>query len=87
MTDARAAGANALPQPWSAKFIVPDWRDEAPAPERAIRFRRTFTIDGDVTSAELFVTACGVFECEIDGRAVGDHVLSPGGRATATGTG
>jgi hypothetical protein len=31
-----------------------------------------------VVSADLWITSCGVFEAEINGSVVGDHVLSPG---------
>ena len=78
MTEASAAGARGLPEPWSATLIVADVDGETPPPERPSRFRRAFTLDRDVASAELFVTACGVFECEINGYTASDHVLSPG---------
>lgn len=68
----------ALPPGWRARLIVPAWRDGAPPPERPIRFRRAFAVDRPVSSAELFATACGVFECEVNGQPAGDHVLSPG---------
>ena len=39
-----------------------------------------------MTRARLYVTALGVYEVEINGRRVGDHVLAPGlDAATATG--
>ena len=79
MTDAaKTDRARELPQPWSAQFIVPVWSAKAPPAERPIRFRCSFALDRDVALAELFVTACGVFECEINGRPASDHVLSPG---------
>ncbi len=48
------------------------------APERPIRFRREFDIDDDVTSAELRISALGIYTAQINGRPVHDHVLAPG---------
>ena len=40
--------------------------------------RRTFALPSPVTRARLYVTALGVYEIELNGRRVGDHVLAPG---------
>jgi alpha-L-rhamnosidase len=62
---------------FSAQLIV------APAAEgddrtRPLRFRRSFAVAGDIVSARLLVTACGVYQAHLNGQAVGDHVLAPG---------
>lgn len=45
----------------------------------AVYFRRAFRIDGAVPErAVLHITALGLFECEINGRRVGDDVFAPG---------
>lgn len=49
-------------------------RTGAPAPY----FRRAFALAGEVREARLAITALGLYECEINGRRVGDHVLAPG---------
>ena len=47
-------------------------------PERPIRFRREFTIDPGLVSAELQITALGIYVAELNGDPVHDHVLAPG---------
>ncbi len=46
----------------------------APAPH----LRKTFIVPGPVASARLAVTALGLYECELNGRRVGDLVFAPG---------
>ncbi|MBA3379515.1 MAG: family 78 glycoside hydrolase catalytic domain, partial [Chloroflexia bacterium] len=41
-------------------------------------FRRTFTVDREVTRARLYATARGVYEPRLNGARVGDQVLAPG---------
>ena len=55
-------------------WITPsrDLGDVAPA------FRRSFTIGREILSAELQVTALGVYTAELNGRRIGDFVLAPG---------
>src|ERR1700677_3777141 len=40
--------------------------------------RKSFRLDQPVRSAQLVVTALGLYECEINGRRVGDEVFAPG---------
>ncbi|MDY7102155.1 MAG: alpha-L-rhamnosidase N-terminal domain-containing protein, partial [Actinomycetota bacterium] len=47
-------------------------------PERPIRLRREFTVPGEVASAELRITALGIYEAALNGSPVHDHVLAPG---------
>src|SRR5262245_53098784 len=61
---------------WSASMITP-YADLGPAP----LFRKEIELDaghGPVESAVLHTSSLGVFEAAINGRAVGDDVLSPG---------
>ncbi|GAB3400427.1 alpha-L-rhamnosidase [Flindersiella endophytica] len=61
---------------WSASMITP-YADLGSAP----LFRKEIELDaghGAVETAVLHVSSLGVFEAAIDGRAVGDDVLSPG---------
>jgi alpha-L-rhamnosidase len=66
------------PVSWSAQWIASTvcggLRTTAPAPY----FRKPFTIDGAIQSAVLHITALGLYECEINGNVVGDHVFAPG---------
>jgi len=66
------------PQGWEAQLIAAAWNGTPPPPEMPVRFRRAFTLGKPVARADLWITACGVFEAELNGEVVGDHVLSPG---------
>jgi alpha-L-rhamnosidase len=65
-----------------------DWRAVAISPTLApgtardatapFLLRRTFNVDGPVSSARLYVTAHGVYEFEVNGARVGEDILSPG---------
>ncbi len=62
---------------WSARFITPDWDepdDERPVP----LLRREFNVRPGVVRARLYVTALGVYEAQLNGTPIGDHVLAPG---------
>ena len=41
-------------------------------------FRKTFAVEKEAASAELCITALGVYEAELNGARVGDFVLAPG---------
>ncbi|MCA9916352.1 MAG: glycoside hydrolase family 78 protein [Anaerolineales bacterium] len=59
---------------WNGRFITPTLSPENPAPY----LRREFELRGDITSARLYITALGVYEAQINGQVVGDHMLAPG---------
>lgn len=40
-------------------------------------FRRKFTA-GNIVRARLYITACGLYKAELNGRRVGDFILAPG---------
>src|SRR6266498_2086403 len=64
---------------WTARFVTPDWDEDTAAPQRpSPLLRRVFDVRAGVTHARLYVTALGVFEAQLNGVAVGDHVLDPG---------
>jgi alpha-L-rhamnosidase len=46
----------------------------APAPY----LRRSFAVDGPVSSARLYITALGLYEARLNGQRVGDACLAPG---------
>ncbi|WP_217562286.1 family 78 glycoside hydrolase catalytic domain, partial [Streptomyces sp. GbtcB6] len=65
------------PADWTARPVTPDHTaSEEPLPVALLR--RDFALTGPVASARLYVTAYGVYEAEINGERVGDHVLAPG---------
>ena len=47
-------------------------------PERAISFRKSFQLDAVPQRARAYVSALGVYEMRINGKRVGNEVLSPG---------
>ncbi|KAG7432299.1 hypothetical protein Forpi1262_v007121 [Fusarium oxysporum f. sp. raphani] len=68
-----------------------DWQDALPItscqkvdktkPKRPLYFRKVFYVGTESTKiqkARLYITALGLFEAEINGQRVGDHVLAPG---------
>ncbi len=63
---------------WSARFVTPDWDEDTSTSQPCPYLRREFDVDGEVARARLYVTALGVYEVEINGVRVGDHVLAPG---------
>ncbi len=56
----------------------PAWDEDVETPQPCPYLRRSFTVATPVTRARLYVTALGVYELELNGRRVGDHVLAPG---------
>jgi alpha-L-rhamnosidase len=61
------------------------WRDSHRAPmihqpwppEPAMRVRRTFSVDQPIVKARLYTTALGAYEARLNGRRVGDALLTP----------
>ncbi|KAF4445752.1 hypothetical protein F53441_10501 [Fusarium austroafricanum] len=47
-------------------------------PKRPVYFRKDFEVPDGIESARLYITALGIYEAEINGKRVGDHVLAPG---------
>jgi alpha-L-rhamnosidase len=66
------------PTDWKAQWITPANESDPTAPLPSPMFRREFTIDGDVVSARAYVTSHGLYELYLNGRRVGDQVLTPG---------
>ncbi len=76
-SEPRAVEAGLLsPDDWSARFVTPDWDEDAPGPCPLLR--REFDVRPGVAQARLYITALGVYEAQLNGAAVGDHVLAPG---------
>ncbi|KAF2190898.1 bacterial alpha-L-rhamnosidase N-terminal [Zopfia rhizophila CBS 207.26] len=50
---------------------------EVDGPKRPIQFRRGFNVASNATSARLYITALSLYEAEINGQRVRDHVLAP----------
>ncbi len=63
---------------WSAQFITPAWAEDISRPQPCPLVRCEFDVHPGVTRARLYVTALGVYEAQLNGATVGDHVLDPG---------
>jgi alpha-L-rhamnosidase len=61
--------------------IVADRATEVDAPKQPVLFRKDFSAGENIASARLYITALGLYEAEINGKRVGDHVLAPGYQA------
>ena len=66
------------PVDWTARAISPPLALHRPAPGPALRLRRDFQLRPGIASARLYLTAHGVCAAELNGRPVGDDVLTPG---------
>ncbi len=62
----------------SSCFIEPEGPIETKVQQPASYLRGVLDLDGKVVSAELAITACGVYRCFVNGRPVTDQVFTPG---------
>src|SRR5689334_12068246 len=65
-------------QDWTARFITPNWDEDTSQPQPAPLLRREFDVRAGVRQARLYITALGVYEPQLNGAPVGDHVMAPG---------
>ncbi len=63
---------------WQAEWISPDWDEDLNRPQPAPLLRRSFSAAGDPVAARLYATSLGLYELRLNGRRVGDAVLTPG---------
>ncbi|MCB0227687.1 MAG: alpha-L-rhamnosidase N-terminal domain-containing protein, partial [Anaerolineae bacterium] len=66
------------PGDWTARFVTPDWDEDLTSPQPCPLLRREFDVSPGIARARLYVTAQGVYEAQINGAVVGDHVMAPG---------
>ena len=66
------------PAQWKAKWIAPDLPEDTAHSNPSPMLRSEFALDGAVASARAYVTSLGLYEMQINGRRVGDQVLTPG---------
>jgi alpha-L-rhamnosidase len=66
------------PSDWSAQFITPDWNEDTSLSNPSPYLRREFELRAGIKSARLYITSLGLYEAELNGKVVGDHVFSPG---------
>jgi alpha-L-rhamnosidase len=63
---------------WKADFVGPSWEEDVTTPQPCPYLRRSFSLQAPVRDARLYASALGVYELELNGQRVGDHVLAPG---------
>jgi alpha-L-rhamnosidase len=63
---------------WSAHFITPGWDEDTSKSNPSPYLRREFDLRPGLKSARLYITALGLYEAQLNGKVIGDHVLSPG---------
>ena len=66
------------PADWKARWIESAQDEGAKASQPAPMLRGTFAVKGKVLSARAYVTSLGLYELEINGKRVGDQLLTPG---------
>ncbi len=66
------------PDDWTARFVGPDWEEDLSQPQPAPLLRHEFDVRAGVQSARLYITSLGVYEAQLNGNVVGDHVMAPG---------
>ena len=63
---------------WQVRWIEPDLREDASNSNPAPMLRKEFELTDAVRSARAYVTSLGLYEMHLNGRRVGDQVLTPG---------
>jgi len=63
---------------WSAQWITGNYSPKKNTRYPIDCFRKSFTADGKVEKARLYITACGLYEARIGGLKVGDFIMAPG---------
>jgi alpha-L-rhamnosidase len=63
---------------WSAQFVRPAWDEDTSKTNPGPLLRREFSLRAGVKQARLYVSALGLYEAQINGQTVGDHVMTPG---------
>lgn len=68
---------------WQAKWIMGNYNHSKKGKVRypVDCFCREFDIEGDVSRARLYISACGIYEAVLNGSRVGEQVLTPGSTA------
>jgi alpha-L-rhamnosidase len=63
---------------WQAEWIQPDLTEDPNISNPARVVRKEFNVEKPVARARLYVTALGLYDAELNGKRVGDQVLTPG---------
>jgi len=63
---------------WTAQWITPDIEEDITCSQPSPMLRKEFTVAGQIKDARLYVSALGLYECELNGARAGDQLLTPG---------
>ena len=66
------------PDDWKARWITGNYKVKKSERYPVDCFRKDLSVTGEVKSARLYITACGLYEAKLDGQRIGDFVLAPG---------
>ncbi len=66
------------PGDWKARWIKPALEIDSTKLGACPLLRKQFSVRKDVAAARAYITCLGLYEAEINGRRVGDEVLTPG---------
>lgn len=69
-----------LSEPWAGKWVThPTYRfTEKKVSPKPMRFKKAFSAAKEIKSARLYVTALGLYVCELNGKRVGEDYFTPG---------
>jgi len=66
------------PDNWKAKWITGNYKVKKNERYPVDCFRKQLSVDAEVKSARLYITACGLYEAKLDGKKIGNFCLAPG---------
>lgn len=66
------------PSDWKASWITGNYKVNKKTRYPVDCFRKKLCVAGEVKSARLYITACGLYEARLDGAKIGNFCLAPG---------
>ncbi len=66
------------PKDWKATWIRPDLEENLAELNPAPMLRKEFHLEAKVKSARAYITSLGLYEFQLNGKRVGEQVLTPG---------
>ena len=63
---------------WKAKWITGNYKVKKNERYPVDFFRKQISVDAEVKSARLYITACGLYEARLNGEKIGNFCLAPG---------
>ena len=63
---------------WKAKWITGNYKVKKSDRYPVDCFRKEISVDREVKSARLYITACGLYQAKLDGKKISNFCLAPG---------